>query len=422
MTTQYEEIERLIVASRNKFRALVDGLEDWVLSMTSDYTIVAVNKALADGLALHPRYVVGRTCHEVMYGFQRPCPEYGFPCPAALALENGRVEMAVHGPRTPGELGDRDRFFEIRAMPVLGGGDNLEDVIVVRRDITPQKVAEIQIREHNLRLEREVEARTRDLVEANEHLTQQRNELSRTNDELLKLQVLKEDLTNMVVHDLKGPLAEIQANLEMMKARELDELMAEFVEAAQLGGNDLLRMITNLLDISRLEENRLVLDREEIAVDRVFAEVTERQAPLARLSGINLTCEADSTLPACSVDRRIFERIINNLLSNALDYTPEGGRVTLSARQENGNFRFEVADTGSGIPEELHQKIFEKFSQGQDNRLRTSSGLGLTFCKMAVEAHGGHIWVESAPGRGSRFIFLVPQPPLGGPEAESVDD
>ncbi|MFH1137896.1 MAG: PAS domain-containing sensor histidine kinase [Pseudomonadota bacterium] len=411
MQNSGDRLERLILQSRNKFRALVDGLADEVMSIDPDYRIITVNKALASNLEKHPRELIGRRCHKIIYGFDRPCPENGLACPALLARQTQGVEVVFH--ELPAVSSHDFKYLEIRAMPLdeCGKDDDCQDegeVILARRDVTLQRLAEIQLLEHQQRLEKEVRERTQDLVLVNEELTAQRNELAEVNDSLLKLQAMKEDLTNMVVHDLKSPLAEILANLEMLGSEPLSEMQGEFLEAAHIGGDDLQRMITNLLDISRLEEDRLALDITDISVPDLLEETAARFALRARLGEVQLETSATPDLPFLAADQRLLERVLTNLLSNALDYTPAGGRILISASRQEGFLRFEVKDTGRGVPRNQFERIFEKFSQGQSGRPKTSSGLGLTFCRMAVETHGGRIWVESELERGSSFIFLLP--------------
>lgn len=408
MTADSPQYLQIITTSRDKFRTLVDGIDDAVMSIDGAYRIVALNKALAKGLAEHPRLVIGQPCHLMIYGFDRPCSEMGWPCPVTIARQTGQMAIVEHELPFHQTAPFKEKYIEIRAMPLPDVEDVQGEVIVVRRDMTVTRQAEIQLQKYNERLEWDVAERTRELRQANHKLTEQRDELARTNDELIKLQKLKEDLTNMVVHDLKGPISEIQANLEMMRAEPLTEFMDELVESAQMGGYDLQRMVTNLLDVSRLEENRMVLEPESFPAREVIQRVVDRFSPTARLKLVQLSAETPDNLPPVVADRRLLERVFNNLVSNAMDYTPEDGWVMIAATTEDNVFRFEVRDSGHGIPKELHEKIFEKFSQGQRGRPKTGSGLGLTFCRMAIQAHGGRIWVESEPGKGSRFVFTLP--------------
>ncbi len=388
------------------------------MSIDPAYRIVSANKALAVAAHRSPRDIVGHACHFVLYGLDRPCPESGRLCP--LNSPERQVEIIERRkPQSEGGIAG-DRFMSVRAIPIIGPDKQTAEFIIVRRDVTIQRKAEIQIREHNKRLEMEVRARTKDLSLANLELTKQRDELGKANEELLRLQQLKDDLTDMVIHDLKGPLSEIVANLELLKSQNLSEMQTEFLDAAMMGTDEFWRMITNLLDISRMEEDRLILEIASFDPRHTIDGVRTRLGPLARLSGVTLTSEVADDLTEIRADERLLERILVNLMTNAVDHTPEKGRVALTARRESGWFQFEVRDNGHGIPLEMQGKIFEKFSQGKDGRPKTSSGLGLTFCKMAVEAHGGRIWVESVPGRGSRFVFTLPLEPRGLQEGRAI--
>jgi signal transduction histidine kinase len=416
------DILRLISESRDKFRTLVDGIEDSVMSLNPDYRIVTVNQAMAREQERHPRELIGLTCHQMLYGFDRPCPEYGLPCPMETSRRSASVEVVLHElpPDLPEER--KERFVEVRAMPVLIPGDELREVIMVRRDVTIQHKAEIQLKKYNEILEQTVLERTQELRAANEALTLQRNELAEANAELLDLQRVKEDLTNMVVHDLKGPLSEITANLEMLATEDLVDMQVEFVDGARVGGEDLLRMITNLLDVSRMEEDRLMLDFEPVMVLPLLKRIRERYTKLADLNDVTIEMSVPEDLPPVCADHNLLERIFNNLFSNAVDYTPAGGFIRVSTQLDDNVFQFEVSDTGQGIPPDIHDKIFEKFSQGHGGRPKTSSGLGLTFCKMAVDAHGGDIRVQSQPGQGSRFIFTLPRTRAECPDGLPEDD
>lgn len=401
-----QELQQLIIESRNKFRALVDGIGDEIFSLDSDFKITSVNQALAKTLGSHPKKVIGRYCYEAIYGHKRPCEEAEFTCPAVSVRQSGHIKIGLREIKQ--ETGPT-RYLEIRAMPVLDDRKKMKNVILIRRDITIQKEAEKQIQEYNERLRQEVKRQTAELEETNEQLRRQKNELEAAYQELRELEQLKRDLTNMVIHDLKGPLAEIVANLEMIKYETLSEFQADVLESAVLGSVEMSRMIANLLGISRMEEQKLQLEISSFELKKSIEEIAERYRPLARLKNITISTEIPADLPLLETDSLMFERILINLLTNAIDHTLESGQITLKAETKNKGFHFKVQDNGRGIPKEILDKIFDKFSQGRKGAPKTGAGLGLTFCKMAVQALGGQIEVESESGRGTTFSFSLPQ-------------
>jgi len=238
------------------------------------------------------------------------------------------------------------------------------------------------------------------------------DELERKNRELLRLEHHRRELTQMIVHDLKNPLTVIMGNIQLLllTRKDLDEHVRDILDRAYEGGQDLLRMINTLLDIDRMETGTLELQKERVDRAKLIREVVEDFEGPARSQGVTLGSELPEDLPDVEVDRDLIRRVLENLLANALQHTPSGGRISVTAFPEGGVLRVSVSDTGEGIPKEYHKKIFEKFQQveARKRRIRTGRGLGLAFCKLAVEAHGGRIWVESEPGKGSTFSFTLP--------------
>jgi signal transduction histidine kinase len=172
-------------------------------------------------------------------------------------------------------------------------------------------------------------------------------------------------------------------------------------------------MVNDLLDISKLESGSLTLERVLVTPERLMTDAVEPVAPLLRERVLTLEQDLGSELPEVAVDPDLMTRVLVNLLGNAIKFTPRGGTITIGAAVEGESVRFWVSDTGEGIPPEYHATIFEKFGQVGTPRSAQmrSTGLGLTFCKMAVEAHGGMIGVESAPGAGSTFTVTLPRAP-----------
>ena len=245
-----------------------------------------------------------------------------------------------------------------------------------------------------------------------EELEEERRRLKRKNEELLALEQMRDDLINMIIHDLKGPLGEIMANLDLLSYGKLVSHDKEYLDTAIQGSDNLLRMILNLLDVRRMEEGKLKLHCEKFDVSEVIREVIKKHKTMIKQKEVKVKMVIDEKLSTWSADQSLFERVLSNLLTNAIGFSHRGGEIEIIStyHQKTKQLRVEVKDSGKGIPKEFHQRIFEKFSQVDSSHTdkKHGTGLGLTFCKMAVKAHQGKIWVESEEEKGSKFIFLLP--------------
>ncbi|MEN6473209.1 MAG: ATP-binding protein [Syntrophaceae bacterium] len=244
-----------------------------------------------------------------------------------------------------------------------------------------------------------------------ENLSKKRQELVRKNMQLKKLEKIRTDLFNMLVHDLKGPISEVVGNLDILSYVITDDNL-EYVQAAQSSCDTLFRMISDLLDITRLEEGTLPLILERIEPHDLIHEAVLRLNGMAGARGVTLREDlpADGVAPDFTGDRGILLRVMQNLLVNAVQHSPTGSSVTAGYDADGQEVRLWVKDDGPGIAPQYQDAIFDKFfqiSRKRDGR-RYSTGLGLTFCKMAMEAHHGTIQVESDGQTGSRFILSLP--------------
>jgi PAS domain S-box-containing protein len=227
----------------------------------------------------------------------------------------------------------------------------------------------------------------------------------------MELEQLRQDLTAMVYHDLRGPLHTIQGSLSTLARLLANNNQASVLDLLQVGirsTRQLSRMVESLLDIQRLEEGKAVLDVKPASLHNLLANAAQLVQPLASESNQRLMFELVDGLPAITCDSDMILRVITNLMENAIKYTPVGGTIKLSAALADGGVRVSVSDSGPGIPKQMQKQIFDKFSRVKYHDAPKGVGLGLAFCRLAVEAHGGQIWVESEPEQGSVFSFTIP--------------
>ena len=224
------------------------------------------------------------------------------------------------------------------------------------------------------------------------------------------LEKLRDDLTQMVIHDLRNPLTAIFGVLEMLELKEgktLSDDTQKFVRRACQSVKDMIAMISSILDVSKMNAGAMKLQREPCDINALSGSVVDAAKPFPGNRTVRL--EANGVLPTITIDGGLIRRVIQNLLGNALKYTPERGGVRMAVTSSASEVRVAVTDTGSGIAPEDQHRIFEKFGQVVDRQKRVGTGLGLTFCKLVVEAHGGHIGVESEIDKGSTFWFTLPR-------------
>ncbi len=236
--------------------------------------------------------------------------------------------------------------------------------------------------------------------------------LSESYARLKELEQLRDDLTNMIVHDLRTPLTSVLSGLQTVPlVGDLNPTQTEMLDIAVDGGETLLGMINDLLDVEKMEQDSVPLALTTLTASGLIQRACAQVALLAAASSLALDGSASSDLPPLIGDADKLTRTLVNLVGNAIKFTPAGGTVSVRAdRDDSDSLLFSVRDTGEGIPPEDFSRIFEKFGQVQSRQAgrKMSTGLGLTFCKLAVEAHGGRIWLDSAPGEGTVFYFTVP--------------
>ncbi len=258
-------------------------------------------------------------------------------------------------------------------------------------------------------------------METRRHLRDTRIAQERLQDSYGQLQSLvetKDNLVQMLVHDLKTPLASAMGYMELIEQKaegSFSERHLRYLQRAYTSCKDVLRMTATMLDVSRLEQGVLKLQRAPLDLPALLREAAAEIEPVLAGSGGSIGVECPAALQPFG-DPELVRRVLGNLLSNAAKHTPPGSHVRVAASAGEANSTIvSVADNGPGIPLEERERVFEKFHQLEAGKKAGGAGIGLAFCKMAVEAHGGRIWVDSAPGQGSTFRFTLPaakyQPP-----------
>jgi PAS domain S-box-containing protein len=353
-------------------KTILQNIEDGILTVDTQRRITTANRALCQMLELPEAGLLGRQCEAALEG-------------AAGDDTRQLVEQALAG-----EQDGRD-----------------SEIVRAAGQLLPVAISAALLRDHL--------GETVGCVCLFQDITR-RKEIEALYEQLRGLDRLKNDLTHMIIHDLRTPLTSLLGGMQSMELLgELNADQREMLSVSISGGQTLLGMINDLLDISKLEDGSLKLDCADLRAADVAERALNQVAGLANTQQLSLVREIDPGVPPLHADGDKLVRTLVNLLGNAIKFTPAGGSVTLAVRRDEAEraVLFQIRDTGEGIPREAFQRIFEKFGQVESRKAgrKMSTGLGLTFCKMVTEAHGGRIWVESELGRGSTFSFTVPLPP-----------
>ncbi|MDF3071285.1 MAG: hypothetical protein K0R38_6886 [Polyangiaceae bacterium] len=338
----------------------------------------------------------------------------------ATSGEEGLTAFAAHTPdcvlldvRMPG----MDGFETCRRMRLLPGGDAVPIVfLTASRDVDTFDRAQeagandfatkpVQPTEMVLRVRAALKMRRLDAS------NQEYFELvRRQRDDLMRLQLQKERLSSFVVHDLKNPVNGIDLLAQLLQRdKTLPAEARQTAGAIRTEVAVLLRLLLNLLDINKSEEGVLVAKKEPVDLSALGSAIMDTAQVKAQAREVLLVLDV-AEAGAISADADLLRRVLENLIENALRYAPKRSRVTLSARTDDATVELRVADEGQGVPLELRESIFERFVQlgSHDASVpRTGRGLGLTFCRLAVEAHGGRIHVEDA-APGAAFCITLP--------------
>ena len=246
------------------------------------------------------------------------------------------------------------------------------------------------------------------------HAKAHEEELELANKKLKAMYEIQKEFTSTVSHELRTPLASIKMGIDLVIKKMLGEINKEQEDAlghVKLNVDRLKRLIDDILDLTKMESGKLQMNFIMNDIHRVIQEVTESQKDLAQSRGLYLKMELDDKIPKIVFDSDRIVQVLNNLLSNAIKFTKQGGiTIKTQDKSQENHIIVSIKDTGKGIAEADIQKLFQKFQQiesAQENE-EGGTGLGLAICKEIISRHGGKIWVESKPGEGTTFNFILP--------------
>jgi signal transduction histidine kinase len=259
------------------------------------------------------------------------------------------------------------------------------------------------------------------VARADRIISHRSRELAVVNENLRQSEALRNDLTHMIVHDLRSPLTAIYGTLGLIRllndVEHADQRLYHINQAIQ-ASERLTGLVDDILNVSKIEAGQFEPDIAPVSVATLLTERLQHFTVQAKAENKKLLPDYPSPFNGW-LDANLIGRVVDNLVSNALKYTRTGGKIQVSAWAEDSQLYVRVRDDGDGIPDNYKRTIFEKFAQvpsANHTPKRKGTGLGLTFCGLAVDLHGGKIWIEDAPDGGSDFIFRLPQNP---PPAQS---
>ncbi|MFH1847515.1 MAG: ATP-binding protein [Candidatus Omnitrophota bacterium] len=296
-------------------------------------------------------------------------------------------------------------FFPVllRLEPLKDNNDQITGMIGVGMDITQRRLLEDEIRRYTQHLEKIVEIRTGDLRKTFE-------ELKEANDKLRRYDMLKSEFVAKVAHELINPLCMASESIKIVNEGKLGNIETKQKEILEMSRKEitrLLRFITDMLDLSKIEAGKMPMKKEEVDVKKLLNEILAYFKNECVRKKVSMDVEIKDVPVHIRADKDLVKQIFLNLISNSLRYTSLGKKAAFFAGKEDGDLRVEIRDQGPGIPKQEQDRIFDKFYRIFEDR-ETGTGLGLSIAKEIVDLHRGKIWVESEEGKGSSFIVILP--------------
>lgn len=364
-----------LAEGRDRLQVILDSMTEAILLIDKDGTIALANPRVETLLQLPPGQLINQPISELAVRAElKIADQLGFEIEELLALvqelqagvwvkPEARKDYQLTIPQV--------HFIQRQEVPVRDAGGKVIGILLVFVDVTEER----------------------------------------------ELRQQQEELSSMIVHDLRSPLTAVTASLRLMQEitspeDAIGKIIHQTSDVSSRAVRKLLNLVNSLLDISKMETGMMTLDQEPASVHALADNVIHELEPLAQEMEVNLVNAVEQQAPLLNIDSDKIERVLYNLVDNAIKFTPSDGKVTILITHDHapdGFIRVDVRDTGPGIPEQYKNTLFNRYEQVKDRRgRRRGTGLGLTFCKLTVEAHGGRIWIEDNPGGGSVFAFTLP--------------
>ncbi len=410
--------------SRDFLETIVNNVGVGIIVLDRELKIISANKTISSIVGQDQTEFSGTKCYESIHGRKTPCKD----CHALKTFSTGRpFQRTSKGKKKDG----KDFHVEINSYPIFSSDGEVIQTIETIKDITEFKKLEAEriaqteeLRKLSQELEQKVKDRTVELDLKNK-------ELEKANRMLRDLDIKKSDFLNIVAHDLRTPLTSITsyADLLLRYKNEPQETQDEFLTIIKTEGLRLGNLINDYLDLSKIEAGLLDFKSDTLDLHKLIAHCSSLFEGQGKMMEIHFDLNSKKSISLEGDRERLIQAFVN-LLSNAFKFTPRGGSISIqhqrcspkdlkiltlpkyvpSLPEKVEMVMIRLTDTGPGIPEEHHQEIFEKFKQVRtsSNKDLRGSGLGLPIAKNIIEQHGGRLWVESQPGKGTTFVILLP--------------
>ncbi len=402
MALYKHSMEKSLKASEKWFSTTLRSIGDGVIATSPGGSVTFVNPVAEELTGWKEAEVAGRMISEVFRLIDTGTRD-AVESPVGRAL----AERAVLGLTDQAALVARDgteRAVDDCAAPIVDDRGNILGAVLVFRDVSQKRAMEQELQRYRDHLQELVDEQTRDLIHA--------RDLAETAN-----RAKSSFLTNMS-HEIRTPMSGVIGIAELLRKTNLDEKQKRYVELLYRSGSDLLLIINDILDFSRIEAGKVILKVKPFSMREFLNELKLLFSVQAAQKGLHLEFAAEDVRHDMVLGDPVRVRqILANLIGNAIKFTEKGGvsvRVGhAGSRGEPNLVRFDVADTGAGVPEEAQSRIFESFEQADNSTTRRhgGTGLGLAICRKLVHLMGGEIGLESVPGTGSRFWFALSLPP-----------